>query len=62
MSDEMHELSAHEELMKVAAKVFRQFLSEIDCTGGSIEVSGNAFEIVTVKGNTARFTRGMIDD
>lgn len=61
MTDEMHEVSPQDELMRVAAKVFKQFLSELDCKAGSIDVTGNTYKIVTIKGNNAHFTRGEID-
>lgn len=57
----MHEVSPQDEFMKVAAKVFKQFLSELDCRGGSIEVIGNKYEIVTIKGNCAHFIGGEIE-
>ncbi len=61
MTDEMQEVSPQGELMRVAARIFKQFLSELNCKAGSIEVTGNTYKIVTIKGNNAHFTRGEID-
>ena len=59
-SDEMHEVAPMDEMLRVAAMVFRQFLTELGCHSGKIELTDDFYKIVVNKGNNAHFTDGKV--